>query len=594
MREFGQPVRRALLAVCCLSALIVLSAGTACKKSPVSGDTGASVEAAVPAPDGLVSELFIPHPDRSWSSIRASLGSGLPVSPAIFFGGALGLPVNALDQLDINIPMVGALVLDGDGMDTLLAVHVKDGSRLLALMTSATPPFSKDEKTSPGIALLSGPATAGWSLAISGNYLVLGSSNKALARSAAFVSRTLPTRAMPEDDFLATIAHKALAGPVKAHLDQLWQAWKKEREAEDVTMRNQHGGSAPDFGDPTEALADIESKAGRFFAILGDLEEARLTIQVQDTSYRALVSMKASSRGGPAAAEIGSMSIGGAEPLLSLPASVTAALLTRDSQQLREESASSQVEAISKVLGGRLDETDKTKVANAFHSWSKGRGDWLTAGLMWSGSTRAAVVRAAVSDSAELGQATSAMFKLLGVRAISEPLSNWVGDMKLSGLAANPTEGTVQSVHVVRRPPKVQLHRDRDKAPESDTFDVVWSIDKQMLVGAAGKEARSAYTALTKGVGAATLGQDAFAKNTFTRLGPTISFALMVDTARVSGESAKQSANLIIAYGKEPQSTDRAWFELDLPAGVVTSYASIAAALLSSGGTAPAAAGSVR
>ena len=74
---------------------------------------------------------------------------------------------------------------------------------------------------------------------------------------------------------------------------------------------------------------------------------------------------------------------------------MVAGLLTRDSQRLRDESATSQVEAISKVLGGRLDETDKSKVSSAFHSWSKGRGDWLAAGLMWSGSTRAAVVRAA-------------------------------------------------------------------------------------------------------------------------------------------------------------------------------------------------------
>jgi hypothetical protein len=398
---------------------------------------------------------------------------------------------------------------------------------------------------------------------------------------------------MPEDELVATIGHKALAGPVKTRLDQLWQAWKQEREAEDVAMRKQHGGSAPDFGDPTQALADIESKAARFFAILADLEEARLAIQIRDANYRAVISMKASSRSGPAATEIASMSIGGAEPLLSLPASVAAALLTRDSRELREESASSQVEAISKVLGGRLDDADKTKVSSAFHSWSKGRGDWLTAGLMWSGATRAAVVRASVSDPAELVQATTAMFKLLSVRAIAEPLSNWVGDMKLTGLSPNVSEGAVQSVHVVRRPPKVQLHRERDKAPESDTFDVVWSIDKQMLVGAAGKEAKSAYTSLAKGAGA-TLGQDAFAQSIFARLGPTISFALLVDTGRLTGETAKKDSTIVIAYGKDPQSTDRAWFEVDVPSIVLTSYAAAASAVFGSGAPTPAAAGSSR
>ena len=174
---------------------------------------------------------------------------------------------------------------------------------------------------------------------------------------------------------------------------------------------------------------------------------------------------------------------------------------------------------------------------------------------MWSGSTRAAVVRAAVSDPSELGQATTAMLKLLGVRAIAEPLSNWVGDMKLTGLgAASANEGAVQSVHVVRRPPKVQLQRDRDKPAESDAFDIVWSVDKQMFVGAAGKEAKAAYTSLTKGEPAATLGQDVFAKSVFTRLGPTLSFALVVDTARLGGEPAgKEKGSFVLAYGKDPK-----------------------------------------
>jgi hypothetical protein len=595
MRTSGQTLRRALLVARCISVLIALFAAGACKRSPVSGEPNpSSTEGSVPAPDGLVSELFIPHPDRVWGSIRESVGVGLPVSPAIFLGGALGLPVTALDQLDCNIPIVGALVLDGDEMGTLAAIHVKDGSRLVGIMTNATPPFIKDDKSAPGVVLLAAPTAGSWSLAVSGNYLVLGSSKKAIARAAAFVTRTLPGRTMPEEELVATISHKALAGPVKTRLDQFWQAWKQEREAEDVTMRRQHGGSAPDFGDPTQALADIESKAARFFAILTDLEEARLAIQIRDATYRAVVSMKAASRTGPAATEIGSMSIGGAEPLLSLPASVAAALLTRDSRELREESASSQVDAISKVLGGRLDEADKTKVSSAFHSWSKGRGDWLTAGLMWSGSTRAAVVRASVSDSAELVQATTAMFKLLSVHAIAEPLSNWVGDMKLTGLSPNVAEGAVQSVHVVRRPPKVQLHRDRDKAPESDTFDVVWSVDKQMLVGAAGKEAKIAYTSLVNGGAGPTLGQDAFAQSIFARLGPTISFALLVDTARLTGEMAKKDSTLVIAYGKEPQSTDRAWFEVDVPSIVLTSYAAAATAVFGGGAPAPANAGPSR
>src|SRR5262249_19917809 len=158
-------------------------------------------------------------------------------------------------------------------------------------------------------------------------------------------------------------------------------------------------------------------------------------------------------------------------------------------------SSSEQVEAISKVLGGRLEASDKTQIGNAFQSWSKGRGDWLTAGLVWAGPRRAAVLRGAVSDPAELGRGATSMLKLLGVRAIADPLSNWVGDMKLSGLgpSSSTADGAVQTVHVVRRPPKVQLKHERDKSPESDAFDIVWSIGKDLIVGAAGVDAKGAY-----------------------------------------------------------------------------------------------------
>ena len=102
-----------------------------------------------------------------------------------------------------------------------------------------------------------------------------------------------------------------------------------------------------------------------------------------------------------------------------------------------------------------------------------------------------------------------------------------------------------------------------------------------MFVGAAGKEAKAAYTSLTRGEPAATLGQDVFAKSVFTRLGPTLSFALVVDTARLGGETpGKEKGTFVLAYGKDPKSTDRAWFEIDMPTSVLTSYASTVGALL--------------
>jgi hypothetical protein len=286
--------------------------------------------------------------------------------------------------------------------------------------------------------------------------------------------------------------------------------------------------------------------------------------------------MKPLSDLGPASLEITSMPVAGAEPLLSLPSTIAVGLLTRDTAELRDQGSLAQSDAISKVLGGRLEPDDKVKIEAALRSWSLGRGDWLTAGLLWAGPTRAAVLRGAVTDSAELGRGVAAMLRLLSVRAIADPLSNWVGDMKLTGLGpASAGDGVVQTVHVVRRPPKVQLRRERDKPAQNEAFDIVWTVGKEVFVGAAGLDAKGAFATLQKSDAGKTLAQERFVARTIERLGPNVSFALVVDPARLADAAASDpdGSAFVVAYGKDQK--NRAWFEIDAPASVVANYAAL-------------------
>ncbi|HEX9296663.1 MAG TPA: hypothetical protein VF881_12540 [Polyangiaceae bacterium] len=556
---------------------LLLSLTASCKRSPTGAAGAEGTSTAVPPPAGLVGELILAHPDRTWESVRTSLAAGkglVPSSPAVFLGGVLGLPLSALEQLDFNVPAVGALVDERDAVTAVLAIHVKDGPRLIELMTTGTPRFVKG--VAAGAVTLLGPPPpepSTWSLAVADNYLVIGQDKEVLQRCAGFVTRTLPHRPLPSEDLVITSTHDALAGPLTARLTTIWAAWKQARESEDLAMRAKHGGSAPDFGDPAQALADIDTKAAKFFAILGDLAEARLAVGIEPKgsgpSYRAVLALKPKPGDGPATQEITTMSVTDAEPLLSLPASVAVALFTHDTAEARDQSSAAQLEAISNILGGRLSPGDKSKIESAFRSWSKGRGDWLTAGLVWSGATRAAIVRGAVSDAYELSQGVTAMLKLLNIRAISEPLSNWVGDMKLSGLGT-PSEGVVQTVHVLRRPPKVQLHRERDKPVENDAFDIVWSVDKEVFSGAAGRDAKEAYATLQQG-SEKTLGQELYLTGAIKRLGPTVSFALLADPARLGLGLSQQGSPFLLTYGKDAKG--QAWFELDAPGSAVVEYA---------------------
>jgi hypothetical protein len=189
---------------------------TACKRSPAPAIESVQ-RAPVPAPAGLVAEIIVAHPDRTWDSVHAKLRrttSLVPSSPAVFLGGALGLPLGVLEQLDFNIPMVGAIVEEGGTLAALGAIHVKDGQRVIQLMTASSPPFAKEQK--PGgetTHLIPVPADPdGLSFGVTGNYLVVGRGTALIERWAPFVTRTLTARPLPTEDITASVPQSALAG----------------------------------------------------------------------------------------------------------------------------------------------------------------------------------------------------------------------------------------------------------------------------------------------------------------------------------------------------------------------------------------------
>ena len=363
----------------------------------------------------------------------------MPRSAPLFIGSLLGLPTAALEQLDLNLPVLGSISDGGTSTSAVIAVHVKDGDKVADLVCDGKPArCTKKSDPASGVTLLEPPPNEGmappFAMGVSGNYLCVASDREALAKLAPFVTRTLPTRPLPREAATLTVPRAALAGPIASQLRRFWASFKKEREADDVAMRAKHGGSAPDFGDPTEALADIDTKMTSFLSLVGDLEEARITVAVEGVppTVRLQVTMTPVAGGGPATQELAAMSPGGAEPLLALPSSSMFALFTRDAADMRVRSAKEQADAIGRVLGGRLAATDKAKIDEALRNWSSGRGEWLTLGVLPATGGRAAVVRTSASNPNLLGRSAGQLLSLLSIPAISEPLSNWVGELRLS------------------------------------------------------------------------------------------------------------------------------------------------------------------
>ena len=463
---------------------------------------------------------------------------------------------------------------------TLAAIHVKDGSRLVDLLTRPPAPSPKDEKTSPGV----GPRAAAderarWSLAVVGQLPRArrdqGSHSCGLRPSSL---APFPRAPMPEEDFVATVAHKALAGPVKSRLDQVWQgleARARSRRCRDAhearrqraRLRRSHASARRhrdarrrDFS-PSSAISTRRASRSTCSRRADAASVPRARLDESGARGRA-----------PLPTKSGACRSAARSRFSRCPLRWSLALADPRQPRLRDESRERRRwrrSPRSSADGSTRPTRPKSRAPST--AGRRGAATGSPAGLMWSGTTRAAVVRAAVSDPGELGQATTAMLKLLSVRAIAEPLSNWVGDMKLTGL------GTAQRDR--RRPcsrctwsgahPRSSSSATATSPRESDAFDIVWSVDKANVRAARqGKKPKPPTRRSREGEAGSDARAGPLREKRFTRLGPTISFALRGRhrAPRAASPAGKRRRRPSFSpTAKIRKSTDRAWFELDMP-----------------------------
>jgi hypothetical protein len=562
----GKKGRFLWLALACALGVLL-----ACGKK--GGPSTARGNANAPTPPGLVAEFAMAHPESTWAAVRAELGADatlLPKSAALFVITTLGLPAALADELDLSSPIVGALDAKEQDFGVLAAVHVKSGAKVGHLLGAAG--YGAD---GGGTVTAYRPPTAGpgYAVGTSGEYLVVASDARALLALAPYATTALANRAPAKSDISATIPGASLAGSVVPWLRRAWDDLRKQLEAADVAVRQKHGGSAPDFGDPIEALANTEPKLERLFTVVRDLSELRAELDVDPKEHvlRATVSLAAAARTGPAADELRAMAGGDAEPLLALPRSSVVAVLSRDGAEARAQYAREQTDAIAKVLGGRLGKPDQAKIAQAMQSWSEARGDWLAGSLIWSKTVRAAVLRASVSDPAKMDSVPGKMLDLLAIPAVADPLSTWIGDLHLSPAT---TSASVHTVHIVRRPPKLQTKKPRDM--DADELDLRWSQEGGTIVGAVGQGAKLAHAALLPGSNEPKLADDPIISPLVQSFGSDVAFLLVLDTRRFASDAAVLDGAAIpaaAAYGKvkAARGVDEAWLRLQLPTQTLAS-----------------------
>lgn len=474
-----------------------LAAAAGCKDTPSVGPAPAASLAPVPQPAGLVAEMLIPKPAQTWNRVRTLIGGPAMMLPQSFGMGAamlLGLSPKVADLIDADVPAVGAVTSDGAVELAVVAIHVRDGQKVIDDMTVG--PQAKHLARPDAVSKVTliepkpGETSLSVSMGVTGNYLLLGYAPDALLKVGPYAARTVTTRAMPSEDVVLVSNHDALGGPVRSRIRNWWRESKKALEDADQRDREKHGGSAPTFGDPKAALAKADQTFSSLFALLGDLSEARVALTMDDAGAHLAARVTPSTKDGPASVEIGALTVGDAKPLAELPEEVSLAVLTRDSLEIRKRGADDQMIAVDNLFQGKLGDEDKKKVRELLDIWTKGRGDWLGVGASFYGERRV-FGRVPVADDKSFDQGIKGTLELLKVPAFREPLKHWLGEMKLAAPAElDGKAGTVVKIERTPPPPPEKKpekadpkdkggkleKRDKKEKPVTQHFEVAWSI----------------------------------------------------------------------------------------------------------------------
>lgn len=517
-----------------------------------------TVLAAVPAPKGLVAELAFPRPGETWASVRAAIGGPaamLPGSFGLLATTVFDLPPTAGELFDANIPALGAVIEDEGRFAVVLAFHVKDGPKIAEIAsTGENARFTKNADKASGVLLLdakeedSGPA-----LGISGNYLTIASRSSDLTRFAPFVTRTLPTRPVPKEDVVALAPSAGLAHIVKLAKAE-WEGWKAESAGLEAMMMAQLGDDAR----PNTELGFLNKQAERALEVLDDLDEARLSLAIAGSAVHLRLGAKARSGEGAASKSIASMAPGDAKPLLELPAASVLAVLYRDTAETRAESVAEQLESFE-AGDEKLNPAEKARLEEGLRAWAKGRGDWMSFGVLHASGTTSAIVRGAVADSAMLdGAITDNLSRFTQVPAFAKSLEAIIGPFKLTTPSA---KGATKSARLTRREGGANSAMMLASESFPKELDLVWSVGDDLLSAAVGKDAKSLFTKSLS----PTFAGDAEIAKMVGALDGDVSFALLAQprklVAEVTGKVAPEEAPVLVSFGRS--GAREAWLRID-------------------------------
>ena len=508
-----------------------------------------------------MAELWVIDPDQSYRKLREQAMTRpalLPASFPMLAATLLELPHAVAGMFDANVPLVGALLADASGAGAwVLGLHVKSGKELAAALTAgADASYAGRLDGASGVFLLEPKAKkdSTFALGIVNNYLLVAERAPVLPLAGPFVARTLPKRPVPTESIVLTARQAALSGPVPKQLHRLWREQAAELKTLDQKNRQERGGRAPDFGDPLAALNGVGAAVDALSDVLKSARELRAVIEPLDDGLELRVELTPGQEG-PAAEVVKELVVGGVEPLLLLPKSTLLGVLTRGSPSQREESAKSMSARLRALFGDRLSESDKKLIDETLAQLARGRGDFGAYALVERGGGLCGVMRGATGDAGAFNAGIKSLLKFPRVRAFSEPLRQFVGELTVrpSSASVPGLPGVTDRAALSIKPARIRTAGASAAALEVESFELLWRADTELLHAAVCGEAAPALVELIQAVPERSLASEPMVSAAARRAGP-VSFAAVLRPLALSATddpTLDRSAPVFIAVGRE-------------------------------------------
>jgi hypothetical protein len=532
-----------------LSLAIAASACASCRRGDATtgsnADAARAEESPVPAPPGLLAEVWLRAPDDAWARLQRGAGGALALLPSTT--GQLACALGGLDPelapfVDGRSTSYVALGDRASGSDVAwaLAMPLRDGARAASLFVSADASryATRVEGSLRIVSRVGAPLPAAVALAPGDRWLLVARDEVALLELGPYAYRTMPTKPPPaSSSFAVAVApQSALSGPISASLLSRWLAARGSLAASDDQERTTHGGRAPDFADPRAILDAADAAIRGRLAFLSQAQTARLEVDVADDRVRADLAVVPGEGQAPARSFVDSMRPGDVLPLARAPSGSVLALLLRDDADARAEGARDLATTFARVLGDRLKREDERAVQVALADWARGRGDWVMAAFPW-GERRGMLVR---TPAADREAAVRSVREIVGVSQ-RPPLGDLLGKV----LSIGPASIGAAEVPSFGRATLARFGTSL-KAP---AFGVAWGVRESDLFLAASEDA-SRFLA-EESSPAQALGDDPFVGRALADLGSDAVFAAVAQPLRLHGDrAAGGSAPAILVLGR--------------------------------------------